>query len=147
MATPQAAPQERVAPGRVWRLGPLAAAIAAGGNAAVYTLARALGVSFLMPQMPGAAPTLLPLGMVVATSVLGAAAGAAAFAALGRLAPRHVGLFPIVGLAVLLLSFGMPLSLGASDGATRATLLLMHVVAGGSTIAVLSGLGRRGPGR
>lgn len=143
MTTTTRAPRARVAPGRIWRLGVLVAAVAGGGNALVYTLARALGVSFLMPQMPGAAPTPLPIGMVIAMSVAGAAVGAAAFAALVRVAPRHAGLFPIVGLAVLVLSFGMPLSLDATDGATKATLLLMHVVAGGSTIGLLSGLGRR----
>jgi len=52
-------------------------------------------------------------------------------------------LFQLLGIAGLLLSFGLPLSLAATDGATKATLMLMHTVAGGSIIGLLGGLGRR----
>ncbi|MGI8552142.1 MAG: DUF6069 family protein, partial [Dehalococcoidia bacterium] len=125
--------------------GLLAAAVAAVGNVVVYALARALGVSLIMPLTPGAAPALLPVGMVILMSVGGAVAGTVAFALLGRFMPRGVPLFQIVGIVFLLLSFGGPLSLNHTNGATKATLMLMHTVAGGSIIGLLGGFGRRSP--
>jgi hypothetical protein len=135
--------RSRVTLGRVWWVGLLAAAGAAGANVLVYALARALGVSLVMPPIPGTAPALLPVGMVILMSVVGAVAGTVAFALLGRFVPRGVLLFQIVGIVFLLLSFSGPLTLDATDGATKATLMLMHVVAGGTIIGLLSGLGRR----
>lgn len=138
-----APPRGRVTVGRLWRTGVLAAASAAGGNALVYTLARALGVALVFPQQPGAPPLLLPVTMVIAMSVAGAVAGTAAFALFSRFARRGVLLFQMLGVVGLLLSFGLPLSLAGTDGATKATLMLMHTVAGGSVIVLFSRLGRR----
>ena len=131
------------APGRGWRATLTAAAVAAGANVVVYGLARLAGVSFLMTMMPGTEPIVLPVGMVVTMSVLGAALGAIAFAALSRFGARGVSAFRALGIVFLLLSFGGPLSLEATDAATKAALMLMHVVAGGSIITLLSGGGRR----
>jgi Family of unknown function (DUF6069) len=144
MATMTVAPRGR---GRVWRVGLLAAAVAVGGSLLVYGLARAVGVSLVMPLQPGAEPALLPAGMVILKSVLGAAAGTVAFSLLGRFVTRGVLVFQIVGVVFLLLSFGGPLSLAATGAATKATLLLMHTIAGASIIGLLSGLGRRQVGR
>lgn len=107
-------------------------------------LARALGVSFLMSPTPGAPPFPLPVGMVVLMSAAGALAGTVAYALLGRLAPhRRSWLFPTVAVVFLLLSFAGPLTVEGADAATRAALMTMHVLAGGSTIALLTRLGRR----
>src|ERR671932_212256 len=72
---------------RLWSAGALATAIAVGGCVLAYAAARWLGVSFLMAQQPGATPTPLPMGMVVAASALGALAATAAFGVLRRLSP------------------------------------------------------------
>ncbi|HLZ30696.1 MAG TPA: DUF6069 family protein [Chloroflexota bacterium] len=124
------------------RAGLLAAAVAAVGNLVVYALARTLGVALLLPLQPGAAPVLLPVAMVLGASLAGAAAAAAAFALLTRFGPRRTRLFPIVALVFLLLSLGAPLTLAATDGATRATLVLMHLLAGGSITYLLAARGR-----
>jgi hypothetical protein len=124
--------------GRLWLTALLAAAVATGGSLLVYLLARAAGVSLELPLMPGTTPALLPLGMVVAMSLAGAVVGTLAFAVLSWLAPGRRWLFPIFGIAFLLLSLGAPLTLEATDAATKATLVLMHVVAGGSIIALLA---------
>ena len=134
---------EGAALGRGWRAALTAAAVATGANVVVYGLARLAGVSFLMTMMPGADPMVLPVGMVVTMSVLGATLGAIAFALLSRFGARGVTAFRALGIAFLLLSFGGPLSLEATDAATKAALMLMHVVAGGSIITLLSGAGRR----
>jgi hypothetical protein len=138
-----APPRGRVAAGRLWRIGVLAAAVAAGGNALVYTLARAMGVALVFPQQSGTPPVLLPVTMVIAMSVTGAVAGTVGFALFSRFARRGVLLFQMLGVVCLLLSFGLPLSLAGTDGATKATLVLMHTVAGGSIIGLLGGRGRR----
>lgn len=143
MTTLLTASESRIRLGSVWRAGLLAALVAAAGNVLVYTLARALGTSFLMTFQPGAEPLVLPVVMVILASLAGAAAGTVAFALLGRFAPGQPGLFSIVGLVFLLLSFAGPLTLESADAATRATLMLMHVVAGASTIGLLSWRGRR----
>ena len=127
----------------VWRAGLAAAAVAAGANVLVYGLARLLGVSFLITMMPGTDPMVLPVGMVVAMSLAGAVAGTGAFAVLRRFGARGLIAFRALGIAFLLLSFGGPLSLEATDAATKASMMLMHVVAGSSIIALLGRLGRR----
>lgn len=138
------APSARVSPVRLARAGLLAGTLAAGANALVYTAARAAGVSLVFPLQPGAAPGRLPLAMVVSISAAGALAGTVVLALLRRFFTRGAALFPIVGGVVLVLSLGLPLSLTVADGATKSTLVLMHVVAGTSIIAVLSGtVGRR----
>lgn len=124
------------------RMGLLAAGVAAAINALVYTAARAGGVTFLVPQQPGAAPMQLPVAMVVITSAAGALAATLALALLRRWLGRRVALFPLIGGVGLILSLGAPLSLSAADCATRATLVLMHLLAGISIIGLLSGLTR-----
>lgn len=125
--------------GSIWRTGLVAAGVAAVANTLVYWLARALGVSFAMPFTPDGAPMVLPLTMVIGASIVGAIAAAAACLAFTRLHERGMGLFRIVGGLFLLLSFAGPLT-SAADGATQFALLLMHVVAGISIIALLSGV-------
>jgi hypothetical protein len=86
---------------------------------------------------------VLPVEMVVLTSVAAAIAGTAVAAVLGRFAPGHARLFPIVGLGFLLLSLAGPVTLEGTDAATKATLMLMHVVAAAATIGLLSTQARR----
>lgn len=125
-----------------------AAAIATGvaaavaGSGVVYGAARALGVPFSMAMMPGTDPIVLPIGMVVTMSLLGALLGTAAFLVLSRFGPRGLRAFRLLGAAFLLLSFAGPLGLEASDAATKASLILMHVAAGVPIIAIL-GASRR----
>lgn len=128
-------------PGRVWRAGLTAAAVSTAADVVIYAAARAVGVAFLVP-MGQDGPTPLPLGMVVAASVLGPLLGAGVLALLARF--ERDGSFRTVGLVALLLSFGAPLTSGA-DAATTAALLAMHVAAGLASIAFLgSAVGRQG---
>ena len=122
----------------VWRAGLLAAGVAAGANAVLYLLGRALGVSFLISSQPGVDPMTLPLTMVILASAMGAVAGTVVFALLSRWTWHGTRLFQLVGLVFLVLSFGGPLSLSSSDNVTKAALVAMHIVAGGATIVLLS---------
>jgi hypothetical protein len=127
------------------RTGLLTSAVAAGANALVYFAARAGGVSLIFPMQPGASPSRLPIVMVVLVSAAAALSGSITLALMLRFFARGTRLFPIVGGVVLLLSLGLPLSLTATDGATKATLVFMHIVAGVSIIGLLSGTVGRSP--
>ena len=97
-----------------------------------------------MPYEPGHPAAVLPLSMVIMEIVLGAVAGTIVFALLGFIARQRW--FPVVGIVFLVITFAAPLSLsitGTGDGATVATLILMHSVAGGSIIVLLSTKGRQ----
>jgi hypothetical protein len=127
---------------RLWQVAALTTLTATGGSVLAYELARALGVTFLMSPMPGSTPSPLPVGMVALMSALGALAGTVAFGLLGRFAARRPWLFTVTGVAFLLLSFAGPLTVEGADTATRIALMTLHVIAGGSTIALLNRLGR-----
>jgi hypothetical protein len=129
---------------RVPLVGIISAVVAAAADALIYTVARALGVSMSMPYEPGHPAAVLPLSMVIMEIVLGAVAGTIVFALLGFIARQRW--FPIVGIVFLVITFAAPLSLtitGTADGATVATLILMHSIAGGSVIVLLSKKGRQ----
>lgn len=125
--------------GSIWRTGLVAAGVAAVANVLLYWVARGLGVSFAMPFSPDGEPVVLPVAMVIGASVVGALAAAAVYLAFTRLHERGRALFRIAGSLFLLLSFAGPLTSGA-DGATQFVLLLMHIIAGVSIIALLSGV-------
>lgn len=129
----------------VWRTGLLAAILAAAANVAIYAIARGGGVSFRMPLelIDPDKPVVLPVELVIFTSVFTAAAGTAVFAVLRRFDPRHPRLFVIIGLGFLVLSFAGPLTLDDTGAATKWWLEVMHVVAGLTIIGFLVRSARR----
>jgi Family of unknown function (DUF6069) len=129
---------------RVGSVGIISATVAAAADALIYTVARALGVSMFMPYEPGHAAAVLPLSTLITEIILGALAGTIVFALLGFIARQRW--FPIVGIVFLVITLAGPLGLsitGTADGATVATLILMHIIAGGSIIALLNSQGRQ----
>lgn len=66
--------------------------------------------------------------MVIGASIVGAAAATAVHAVVTRRSSGGVSLFRTIAVVFLLLSFAGPLS-AAGDGATKAVLILMHVIA------------------
>jgi vacuolar-type H+-ATPase subunit I/STV1 len=79
--------------------------------------------------------TVMP---VIFATVFGIAAGAVVYGVLGRVVARPVQLFRIVGVLVLVLSFGSPFSIPDAPVGMIAALLLMHIVAGVAAIGVLT---------
>lgn len=129
---------------RVGLVGITSAVVAVAADTLIYTLARALGVSMFMPYQPGHPAAVLPLSTLITEIVLGAVAATIVLALLGFIARQRW--FPIVGIVFLVITLAGPASLsitGTADGATVATLILMHIAAGGSIIVLLNSQGRQ----
>lgn len=121
----------------VWKTGFLAGCMAAAANVLLYWVTKGIGVTFLAYIGVDGQAAVIPVGMVIAASLIGAVAGTAVSLVFARWQARGLRLFKIVGGLFLLASLGGPLNAGA-DGATQATLILMHVIAGTVIIASLS---------
>ena len=135
---------EHVAWGRLVPAGALALVVAAAANAVVYLVASPLGA---MPQgvdANGQGPITLP--MVAATSAAGAAAGTLVYAVLGRFARRPVRAFRLVAVIALVLSLAGPFTIPGAPAAMVAALLVMHVVAAGVVVGLLTTLAARAGG-
>ena len=135
---------ERIAWGRLPWAALLAAVAAAAANALVYFAASALEFiphSVLLPSPMGMSP--LTVGLVAITSVIGAIGAAAVFAVIGLLARRPVRLFSIVAIVVLVFSFVPPATVPGVPVAMRLSLVVMHVVAWGVSVGLLTTLARR----
>lgn len=121
---------ERIAAGRLWLSGLIAALLAAIAGIAI----RALGVA------AGAIPadyTLLQPARVIAVCVLAALAATVLLALLARWMRHPVATFRIVAAVFLVISLAGPLGTGAA-GATIATMLVMHIVTATIVVGVLT---------
>jgi len=113
------------------------AGLAAAGNLAVFGVARAAGVSLMGQFDPKAPPAALPIAMVVIASVVPALVATAALAVMNRLMRKPARVFAAIAAVFGLLSMGGPATLQGADGATKATLALMHVVAAAAIATAL----------
>ncbi len=138
------AESERVAFGRLLWVVPLAAISAAVANVLVYFVGVATGaisLSVLFPSVAGESP--LTVGMVVATSVVGAVGATVVFALVGRFSRRPIRTFRIVAAVVLALSFIPPLTIPAVPISMVLTMELMHLVTAFIIVGLLTTLARR----
>lgn len=119
------------------RAGSIAGLTAAAVNVLVRLVGSAAGAD-LAVTTPGATdPMVVPVGAVVAFSLLPVLVGGAVRAALlARLGDRGARVWPGLVVAVTVVSCA-PLLDPALSGATRAVLGLMHVVAGAAALWVL----------
>jgi hypothetical protein len=129
---------ERALVGRLLRVGALAAFLSASANALVLAGASSLFGAVVIPP-----DETVTLGQVVAASVVGSIVAAVAFAVVGHIAERPVGVFWGIAAAGLLLSF-IPIALAGATGSSAGTLALMHVVAAGANVGLLTKLGQNG---
>ena len=129
---------ERALVGRLLRVAALAAFISASANALVLAGASSLFGAVVIPP-----DETVTLGQVVAASVVGSIVAAVAFAVVGHIAERPVGVFWGIAAAGLLLSF-IPIALAGATGSSAGTLALMHVVAAGANVGLLTKLGQNG---
>ena len=135
---------EGISYGRLPGVALLAALAAALANALVYFAASGLGTisqSVLLPSPMGMSP--LTVELVATTSVIGAIGAAAVFALIGLFARRPVRLFRIVATVVLVLSFITPATVPGVPVAMRLSLAVMHVVAWGVSVGLLTTLARQ----
>jgi hypothetical protein len=120
-----------------------AIALAAGLNVIVYIIARASSVSLIFPIQPGAAPARLSIITAVAVSAIGAAAGVLVLSLMRRYFTAMTPRFPLICAIACLCSLALPLSLTATAATTKMTLVLMHIVATTSVVAMLNGVARQ----
>lgn len=116
----------------------LVAAAAVAVNLAIYGLARAAGVSLIVPAPGSDEPTRLPLGAVVAATVAGVAFGALLLAGLRRYAPDRAAPAFVVAVAVfaVLSLLSGPFSLDTSAD-NKLVMGSMHVTTAVLTVAGL----------
>ena len=128
----------RISFGRLVTFGAIAGVLAAVANGVVYLLAAALGA---MPEdvagSGGAPITLLP---VVLSSIMPAIVAAVFLALLGWFTQRPIGIFRVVAVALLVLSFITLFTIPGAPAAMILALLIMHVVAAAIIIWVLTTL-------
>ena len=134
--------QSRSSIGRLAAAGAIAAIIAAVADVVVYSIARASGVSMVMPYQWGQPPAVLPISIIVSTVVVAAVLATITFGLLVKFTLRGMRVFQIVSVPALLVSFAGPLSLTQTAGSTKVTLMAMHIVAAAGMVAALSLLGR-----
>jgi hypothetical protein len=125
---------ERVAAGRLLRVGVLAAVFSAIANALVLAVASSLFGPVVIP--PDESVTI---GQVIVASVAGAVGAAIIFAAIGRFTRRPIRLFWGIAAVGLLLSF-LPIGLAGITGSSAGALALMHVVAAATNVGLFTAL-------
>ena len=135
-------PIERVAFRKLLWVGPVAAVAAFVASVVVFGIAGLFGVP-LEVMAPPTYETLSPMEVsFIAQATIPPAIGATILLAiLGRFTRRPFLIFQIIAAVFLLLSFGGPLSLPVS-GVVKMVLGLIHIVAAGTIVGVLSTLGR-----
>jgi len=133
---------ERVAFRKLLWVGPMAAVAAFVAVVVVFGIAGLFGVP-LEVMAPPTYETLSPMEVsFIAQATIPPAIGATILLAiLGRFTRRPFLIFQIIAAVFLLLSFGGPLSLPVS-GVVKMVLGLIHIVAAGTIVGVLSTLGR-----
>ena len=134
--------QRRISYRRLVGAAAVAAIVAAAADVAVYSIARFGGVSMVMPYQWGQPAAVLPISVILAADLFAAALATVIFGLLVKFTVSGVRAFQIASVPALLLSFAAPLSLAQTDGSTKATLMVMHLVAAAGIVAVLSLLGR-----
>jgi hypothetical protein len=130
---------EKTAPD-LWMSGLLGGVVALAGTLTLYGIAGLLGIPLQVRVGPPNASPLIPLALaqVVATVIMTAVGATALYAGLRRIfKERARRIFQVVAAAVLILSFGAPLSLAASP-ANTIFLALMHVVTAAAIIWALT---------
>jgi hypothetical protein len=136
-SAPKSVTSEPVLVGRLLPVGALAAVLSASANALVLAIASSLFGAIVIP--PDGTVTL---GQVVGASVAGAVGAAAIFVLAGRFTRRPIRIFWGVAAVGLLLSF-VPIALAGATGSSAGTLALMHVVAAGTNVGLITTLGRK----
>ncbi len=120
------------------RRGLLAAALATLVNVAIYAVGKALfNLPFAVPMQAGAAPSPLPIGMVIVMSAVPGVLAAGVLHGLNRFTRHGRPIFQGVAAVLALLSLAGPLVLPI-DGGTIAALATMHLAAAASIVGVLS---------
>lgn len=121
---------------RLWRLGTIAAAIAAIINLVILGIGRAAGVPFVVPMFGGAAAAVSPL-VILVTIVVWFVLGLLLTMVVASRQPGRLRAMQIVATVITVVSLIQPLGVDA-DAATRVLLAIMHPVTGAAFVLALS---------
>ena len=135
--TAASAQSERIAIGRLWRIGLLTIILSIVANLIVYAIATA--VFAVQYELLGPASIVFStVGYLIIATIV--------FVIVGRRARHPVQTYRAISVIALLLSFAMPLAAGAglipvggpASPQTVVTMIVMHVVAGVITVYLLT---------
>ena len=142
VSTMKALGNKEVVSSGVWRAGVITALIAAIVNVVIYFIGNSL-VQPLQVVMGGAtAPVQLPLFAVVIFSVVPLLGAMVLLWLLGRFTARPFTIFTLIAVIFLLISFIPDLTMAGVSDLNKAILVLMHTVAGLTSILGLRRLAR-----
>ena len=136
----------QVAPiSKLWWVGLAAAVASALGNVIVYGLGALLSVPWFVPAGPGSTELMpLPIFAVILFSAVPAIVATIIYAILGKFLARPILIFWIISIVFLLVSFFPVITLPENVFlSTRIGLSIMHVVAGGAIVGILTIVGRK----
>lgn len=136
---------ERVATGKLWQAGGIAAVSAVVANLIFWFLITRVLQMELMVFAQGPGTPLIPVaaGMVILTSAVPAIGAAILLTILDKFVARPFRVFQIIAAVFLLLSLGGPFSLPAEVPiSTKLILSAMHGIAAAAIVGVLGKYGR-----
>ena len=119
----------------------IGAAVGAVGNALLFFVASAAGVSMVAELMKGQPATALPVGQVIVASFVPAIGAALLALVLNRVSSKPSRILTGVAAGFGLLSMMGPATLPLAEPGMRVVLALMHVVSG---VAITGGILRFG---
>ncbi len=127
---------------RLVSAGLIGGAIAATLNLLLYFGAKAAGVNMVAQYDPSAGTSTLPAAMVVVATIVPALVAIGLLAAMNRFLLKPSRAFTVLAGLGAVLSMGGPATLAGADGATKAVLAVMHLIAAGAIAGALLKLGR-----
>lgn len=122
----------------VWRIGALAAIVAALATTAVAVLAKALGVPLMAAPQTADAAQAIPMSGFAMGTLLSTAIGTVLAVVLARRAKRPAQWFVAITAVLTVVSFAGPITTGYATTATRLVLELTHVLAAAIVIPALA---------
>ncbi len=125
---------------RVWRVGAVAAVLAAATTEIYAAVIRAAGVHLAIGNIGGTAKDVVEIGPGACTIMVAicGAAGLVLAAALNRWARRPARTFRVTATALTVLSFGPDILAGATATSSKVVLMGAHVLAAAIVIPLVS---------
>ncbi len=145
-AASNSAQNEHIVPiSKLWWVGLVAAVGASIANLVVFWITKGVfGIPYIIPMGGPSGPLrALPAALIIIFNVVPAIGATILLAILGKVLSRPIRAFWIISVVVFAISFILPLGLPSRVAtSTRIGLGLMHPIAGGVIIGVLTTLGR-----
>jgi len=130
-----------IAINKLWWITLFSGILATLGNLTIYFIALNLtGRPLLIFSLDGTGPISLTMSQLILAGFLPAFAGSLLVAILNRFLHRPIPIFQMTVLVILLISLAFPIS-QPLDGATKASIILMHIITSFIIVLIISTLG------